>query len=1293
MTDVLLESAPPAVAPTTRLLRLELHGFKSFASRTVVRFEPGITAIVGPNGSGKSNVADAVRWVLGEQGAGALRARKTEEVIFAGGQGRAPAGMAEATLVFDNGDGWLPVGFAEVAVTRRAFRGGENHYLINGKRVRLKDVALLTAGLGQGHLVVGQGLVDTALSQKPEERRALFEHAADLAGLRLRVAEAERNLAEADANSQRVGDLLADLEPRLKGLERAARQAREWHGLRADLRALQRTHLAALLRLAVTAKTSAAAADDAAASEVATAQADSTRLAAEVEAARSAAAVARDARSRLDLRRRDLDETLRRTRHERDLAGERVAALNRRLADMADTQAGLDEQAAAVAADLDRLASDLAALDAESAAESARSAALAAAVAAARAERCRVEQAAAADSHRHQDGERELAALAGKRALVLQRHEAATLERERLRAAGDERGNRIAALRAELAAADAAREQEAATIAALDARLAALGSDETGATSALAAATRAVADAERALNEATTRLGVLRRLHEQGAGLYAGVRETLAAARAGRLSGVVGAVAELVESPPELETAVEVALGGHLQDLVVGRWGDAEAAIAHLKRTGAGRATFQPLDTVTANRRPPPERALGLPGVHGVAADLVGHRSELRPVVDALLGRTLVVADLPTARTALPLLPPGWSTVTLGGEVARAGGSVTGGAAVRESGVLGRERELRDLPETIAALERTVAGARSKRDEVDARLRRHAAERRGAEAERAASGAAGEERLRQQTRLAAWLADLERDEATAAARLATLAGEAESAWREAAAIEAAAQTLERTLADLDAGSRERRMEEDRAADALAAAEREAAATGQRRAGLDERLRAERRREQGLRTREAALAEETTLRQGRAAGLEREREALAAAVDRLAVEATALERDPAALEAERTPLEAGVAAAEADLFRLGRALDEARATVLDRERAHGLAALAAERAAGEVAALARRIGDELDLADPFELLTRDEPSSPVPPPAARVLGAKQQGGSDVMPATPSVASWGGEAATAAPFSPPPRSGSPEAVGLVEGAAGPVDRFPNDPSPCPATLENGAQPGQWPDPEHRIPSAEAREREIARLKEKLRRIGYVGEEAVADYEREAARTAFLRSQLADIHGAAAALRELLADLDETMRARFEATVGRVADEFSALFAALFGGGTARLELARGADGEPGVEIVAQPPGKRLQTLALLSGGERALTAVALLFAILRVNPAPFCLLDEVDAALDEANVVRFRDQLRLLAARTQTVVVTHNRGTIETADTLYGVSMGADGVSKTLSLRLSEATAEA
>ena len=1189
------------LARQPRLARLEVHGFKSFANRTRFVFLPGITAVVGPNGSGKSNVADAIRWVLGEQGGNALRAKKTDDVIFAGGHGRAPASVAEATLVFDNSERWLPSDFAEVAVTRRAERAGDNHYFINGRRVRLKDVALLTSSLGQSHVVVGQGLVDAALSQRPDERRGLFEHAADLAGLRLKVADAERNLNEAEANSARLHDLLTELEPRLRAMERAARQAREWRALRNELDALQRTHFRDLRRVADAALALAESGADAAAAALDAAQQETDRL---DRAAREAASAAERARAILaghDARRNETSDKLRRAAHERDLAAERAAALTRRRQDMADAQAGLEAQAAAVAADLERLAADLATLAAETDAARAQAAAAQRRAADARKRRAALEERAAALAERVAAHERQTADLLRQRALLEQRRETDAEEISRARAASAARAARIEALRAEMDDADNAAARDAAALDALAARLAERAAETETAWRVIAETDAAIADIERDLGAARGRLEALRRLHESGAGLFAGVREVLRTAREERLDGVLGTVAELLEVPADLDTAIEVALGGHVQDIVVRAWADAERAIAHLKRTGTGRATFQPIETVRVGRRDRPDALLRHPGVQGLASDLVRAAPDVETIVAALLGRIVVVADLPTARAVLPTLPAGWSAVTLAGEIARAGGSVTGGAAVNTSGALGRERELRTLPTAIANLERDAAAARERRAALADAARQAGDAARAIDAERTALTAAGGERARQQARLVRWLDDLRREQTADDKRLATLGARAEATAAERdetlarldrSDAEAAALTAERDAARAELAQATVALEEDRAA----------ADASQRVAALDERLRAERRREGALRNQERALADELTLRGERSAALDRERDGLAAQQCRLTGTHDALARDLAALDDARPPLERELRAAETAARRFAADLETARQAALDYERATHAAWLERERAQGEQRALLRRIADELEIDDAASLLAdADDPSDPV----------------------------AGDPAT-------------------------------------------------------------REREIVRLKERLRRIGYAGDDAVADYEREAERHEFLRAQLADVEEAAVRVRGLLLDLQRTMRQRFEETFARVAEVFADTFATLFGGGTARLVLTGGDDGaaEPGIDIVAQPPGKRLQNLALLSGGERALTAAALLFAILQVNPAPFCLLDEVDAALDEANVVRFREQLRALADQTQVIVVTHNRGTIETADTLYGVSMGADGVSQVLSLRLED-----
>src|SRR5215217_5101061 len=545
-----------------RLTRLEIQGFKSFLNRTVFAFEPGITGIVGPNGSGKSNVADAVRWVLGEQGQHALRAKKTEDIIFSGGHGRAPAGMAEATLTFDNAESWLPTEFTEVSVTRRAFRSGENHYLINGRRVRLKDVALLTAGLGQSHVVVGQGLVDAALSLRPEERRSLFEHAADLSGLRLKVAEAERNLAETDANTARLSDLLIELEPRLKSLQRAARQATEWQSIRDRLRDVQGAHYREALETATAAL--AAAEIEAASAARAVDSARGTCRLDLVAASERATTRLTSARARLaehDEHRAALEDRLRRQTHERDLAAARIEALSKRRADMDDARESLDERVSSVSADLARLTTDL--RDLERATTESRDAAArhSREVTARREARAAVEARLARASRELGEVGRLEADLARERAVLAERGASLTGEHERLRGAIAERQTRITALEADAAHADAASSADDERIAALDAQVAELSFNLETATNHAASVRTEVERMDRALGEASTRLEVLRRMHESGAGLHAGARDVLAAGRDGRLGGIQGTVAELLVVPESLEVAIEAALG------------------------------------------------------------------------------------------------------------------------------------------------------------------------------------------------------------------------------------------------------------------------------------------------------------------------------------------------------------------------------------------------------------------------------------------------------------------------------------------------------------------------------------------------------------------------------------------------------------------------------------------------------------------------------------------------------------------------------------------------------------
>lgn len=1207
------------------LKRLELQGFKTFANRTEVDFTVGLTCVVGPNGSGKSNVADAVRWVLGEQSMRALRCKKTEDVIFAGGAGRPPAGMAEVSIAFDNESGWLESPFQEVVVTRRAYRSGENEYLINRDRVRLRDVVdlLLKANVSpNGYTVIGQGMVDLALSLRPEERRELFEDAAGIRHHYVRLNEARGRLAATDANLSRVRDVVAEIEPRLKQLERRARQLRERDSVRAELRA----HLAAWYGHTWLVLRAEADAAELAEREASDAQA-SARTSAEATAEEADHLAREQTRLRLRL------EAIERARQELTSQGERI---DRELSLREERTRGARARAAELRAEVEEMVARARADDGAATAARERierleadvtglAAALRAAEGATeghrdvsdelRAELARAEAVA-------QRFRQEQAALGAELAQAAPRRSELAEEATRTDAAAQRDEERVLAAEAEL-------DRDRAGLAELQGRLAAAEVEAERLREASLASRRAqeamaprLAEAARERASVEGRLELLTDVREGYAGYYAGVRAVMAASRgkSPALTGVVGLVASLIRVPSELETAIEVALGGHLQDVVVARWQDAEAAVELLKRSRAGRATFLPLDTIrlaSAGRAAATRMASG---VRGLASELVAFDERYRAVVEQLLARTLIVEDLPTARRELREIGGGWQIVTLGGEVVRSSGAITGGAngGAGDRTMLARERERRELPERLAAIaasghsiEAELSAESARQAELEAAARKLAAEHRSlAEStararEALAAAAARIERLRREVdwsregaqRAAAELARLDEREAALRARLTAVPAVGVEHNRRI-------DHLRHRLHELEAATRAQGERVLAFRNNVAVIEGEWRAQTRLLEGHEERrarvwaeIEDRRRRIDELVGSAAVYAEEAeelTAAQG----------ALADQRSSLGAEAKPLESELARLTEQARLIHAGEAAGRAQLNELA---DAARAV-----------AIQAQSARDRLAALVHEAADDLtDLAP--ESFADDD------------------------------AGGGGRHA-------PELDGQAHLQELV--------------------LEPLANP-------------ESAQRRIDLLRGRLRGIGAVDATAGQEYDETLARHAFLSGQAGDLVDAKKSLEEAIRELETTMQARLEETFEAVAVAFKRHFTALFGGGTARLVLAESeTGGVPGVEIIAQPPGKRAQALSLLSGGERALTAVAILFAILEVNPTPVCLLDEVDAALDDANIVRFAGTLRTLAERTQFVVITHNRGTMEAADALYGVSMQDRSTSRTVSLKLAD-----
>ncbi len=1194
------------------LKSLELHGYKTFASRTLFEFGDGITAIVGPNGSGKSNIADALRWVLGEQSYSLLRAKKTEDMIFAGSEGRTRAGMASATVIFDNSSGWLPVDFSEVALARRAYRDGRNEYLLNGQQVRLREINELLAQSGlseRTYTILGQGLVDASLALKADERRRLFEEAAGVGLYRTRREEALRRLETTERNLERVQDILAELEPRLRSLERQARRALEYGQMQNDLRLLLRDWYGYHWHRA------------------------QKELAGSREVARQQEAALRESRQAFQNSQqrgaafRESVQALRARlnawhRQSSDLHTRREAA-SRELAVLEERRRSLLESRQSLAGEQERLADEAAALQ-EKLVEAVKE------VERQEAEHAEARSQLSAAQSALQTRQAERAAVDEKLQAARQLVSSLHARRAEQKARQDEFTSRLEGLQKRLAeseqaiqnAAQAARQAEARHQAAAAARTAAekdLQEAETALqahseqTAALESIRRQKQEQRAALHAGQARLAaqfeVLQQAEQSLAGYGEGARFLLEAVRQSRLRGTRGALSAALDVPAEYETAIAAALGEHLEAVLLESGQDAEQALQLLEQDAAGRAALLPLEWLaglTALRPPKDEACLGL------AAELVKAPAALRPAVELLLGQVLVVRDRTAARRLLQGQPAHVRVVTLRGEVFRADGLVLAGKAAL-SGSLSRPRQKRELQQSL--------------DE------------------------AGE-------RLSALDRELER-----------LSAQLEEARRRQAGLEESRRGLRRSLEEQRAAERQASLEFE---SARRQHEWQQSQQAQSRAEA-EHLDAERRRVQAaqadLETRLSQSMESVRLLAADLAGLvlDEAQEQVAYWGTRAAVAARALE-DAHARQAERA--QASQRLKEQGLG-LQRRLQEAAGSLTGLEAQKESLRQSEADLNGQLAALQVQIEPaekELETAEGQEAHFQEQESA-----AQRALSTAERTTAQAqMELTRRQ-----EALTTL------RQRIEDDFGLVsfayessiEGAV---------PLPLDGMVE------QLPVLTELPPDLETH---LTQQRAQLRRMGPINPEARQEYDAEHDRYEFMTSQVADLHKAEADLHEVIAELDELTKQEFQKTFQAVDREFREIFVRLFGGGSARLALTDPENlVETGIEIEARLPGRREQGLALLSGGERSLTAIALVFALLKVSPTPVCVMDEVDAMLDEANVGRFRDLLAELGRETQFIIVTHNRNTVQAADVIYGITMGRDSASQMISLKLDEVSDE-
>lgn len=1185
------------------LKRLELQGFKSFAERVVLEFGPGISGIVGPNGAGKSNIADAVRWALGEQNPRLLRCSRMEDLIFSGSTTRRPLSLAEAVLVLDNEDGRLPVDFTEVSLTRRLYRSGESEYLLNGSSVRLRDITGLLAGTGlgrEGYSLVGQGRIEELLMVPPEGRRGLFDEACGIGVHRTRKREALGRLEDAAGRLERVSDIIAELEAQLAPLDRQAAVARSFVAYREELERLElwldaesagrlrsraaaaRARLAETLQQAGVLRERRARLEE----EVRTLRTAFGELDQFLEQRRRRSEETEAARRDLEARVRELESLIAEREREIAFVREEASRLAARSGEIAERLAELESVKTERLQALSEAGSELALVEEQISRLGEELGGLRTLVEERKAELIEVASRAAATRSEVSSAEAEETRLRAEAVRVVREREAASEEMDRLAAelaalSGELEETEAQALRCSTALKEA-QEKETA----LDAGLRELGRgfdrerERVGELEVRQASLEAAAEAEDSWSRAAL----------------------AAAAAAGGPGGggLLGVLGENLEADPEDRTAVEAALGRRASALVVRTARDLRHYVDHFKAEGLGPAVIIPVDLVAEQLRRRRSQE-GFPP--GSLAERVSCPTPLRPVVEFLLGETVLVGSLEEAVEAVSS-GAARRAVTRDGCLACPGGvvSLTGRRGPETSvrgGTLNRMRELRAV-----------------RDELDRRREalRALAERRRAEEEALAGLRAERNRLsaRQQefailrTTLAEQIEARRAREEFARRRAETLAREGPGIDERLLAAQARAAQGRELLRELARREAELREEVSRAQ--VEAASREEAVGSLRRrteklrvdrATLEERVRAAEAESLRLAAEEARLAAEAAGCEERLARLARERQ-----------EAIS-ELDPLRRRVAEVPAGAGAAGGGEDQD-WSRRRQELTADLEARERE--LAAVRdsleglAERTRREEARLARLEAEE-------DILTR------------RLV---RDYGED----------WESRAA----------SERPDDGTLTEEAAG------------------------------------AR---VTELRRAMADLGVVNIGAIEEHRRLTERIEFLKGQARDLEEAREGLLRLIREMDETMSRKFEEGFLAVRRAFREQVPRLFGGGRGELVLTDPDNLlDSGIEILVEPPSKRMQSLTLLSAGERALSALALVFSFLEVRPCPCVLLDEIDAPLDEANVARFAATLTSLAERgeTQFIIVTHNKATMEISEALYGVTMGEDGVSRLVSVKL-------
>ena len=1179
------------------LKSLEVQGFKSFPDKTLIRFGDDITAIVGPNGSGKSNISDAILWVMGEQSSKTLRGAKMEDVIFGGTQKRSPVGFAEATLTLDNADRALAFDSDEGMITRRYYRSGDSEYYINRQSARLRDIneMFMDTGLGrEGYSNIGQGRIDEILSLKSADRREIFEEAAGISKYRHRKEETERKLAATQDNLMRIGDKVSELELQLEPLRVQSEKAKKYLDMKQELQGVEvAVWLDTLEKLSAAAKQ---AEEDYASASFVLQQAhdDLDRLYAQAE---------------------EYSSLLRDKDGELETARQKVNMLEA-------THQQLDGQMAVLRGNMENNEANIARIGEELRGQQDRSGGIAAQIEQANGRIARIEQTLSEKRRELEELRSQLAAMTASaqgmtRQFLELRGQETTLAADLAGREADVRGleqsrsqtkERLDQLQQDLSSGEERRAAAEAELNACRTELRKAQEEVTAANNTIAGYTlrqntrvrrrdelaQSLRDLTAKLDSVKAKTRVFRAMERDFESYQKSVRLVMQEAQRGSLRNIHGPVSRLIRTEDSYTVAIEIALGGAMQQIVVGSEQDGKAAISYLKRTGGGRATFLPLSTIQGRTL----QETGLErcrGYVGIASELVSCQSQYRGIVDNLLGRIVIVQDMDAAISMANQYRSRFKIVTLDGQVMNPGGSMTGGSTNKEAGILSRANELekltaqeKELEQNRLALEAQLQEAQRQADQVQFQL------------------STARDQLR----------------------------------------EAEDQVLR-----LQGREKQHEIMLQAVQDAAAAARRE-------RDSLTERDQSDRERYAAQQAKIQMLSAQLEKTRQSLAELEGSQSEAAEQTGKITDRVTALKAEEAALEAEGATARSHIedlqglrSAMEGDFGRKQALMESIRA---DNDRlAREIEALLQRQQAND----AQTEREKKNMSSVLEARMETEAAK------TRAERESQEKNKDILNMERACALLEQKKLTS----------SMEERQIIDKL---WDSY-------------GLTPGTAAEHRGQIESVAAGNRRIAELKRKSAALGTPNLGAIEEYARVNERYSYLASQRDDVLVSKRELESLIRDITKEMTAIFVTEFQKIDHYFGQTFEEMFGGGKGQLILENPEDPLGcGIEIRVQPPGKQVKTITLLSGGEKAFVAIALYFAILKVRPTPFCMLDEIDAALDDRNVERFASYMHNLSKKTQFIVITHRRGTMEASDVLYGVTMQEQGVSKLLRLDLNQ-----